>query len=40
MSAGTMSIVYTAVMLEDGMLGLTADIGSTALTIYFTKTAE
>lgn len=40
MSAGTMSVVYTAVMLEDGMLGLTADIGSTALTIYFTKTAE
>ena len=40
MSAGIMSIVYTAVMLEDGMLGLTADIGSTALAIYFTKIAE
>ncbi|MBO7662467.1 MAG: hypothetical protein J6U01_03770 [Clostridia bacterium] len=40
MSAGSMTITYTAVMLEDGMLGLTADIGSTAITIYFTKIAE
>ena len=40
MSVGTMSVVYTAVMLEDGMLGLTVDTGIKVITIYFTKIAE
>ena len=37
LSTGSMSITYTAVMLKDGMLALTTDIGIQAITIYCTK---